>query len=245
MVRGFEDLSSHLTDIKDMVIDQNEWYEEMFYYGDSQANMSGYGDTNEDMPTDSDVSDSRIETGFLAGLRNGNLRQRKSSFRQMDQSPHSSFHDQSKDTIPGRKEIKCSGFSRMKTLLVEANQGPSLRKLSNSIEFPASGSLNDLDPPPKSIGEKLKTYNQEPKLRLGGPSMKRESPDWDDMNGEYGPVSDLIKSFQISEDPMHISKDQEFSSSKGIFWSKPLGSRKFMTPEGEGMYPIDEHEDEQ
>jgi hypothetical protein len=133
----------------------------------------------------------------------------------------------------------------MKTLLVEANQGPSVKKLSNSIEFPASGSLTDLDPPPQSVGGELKTFSQEFKLKLRSPSMKPKIADFDIMKGEYAPVSDLIKSFQISEEPRNISTDQEVSSSKRIFGSKPFGSRKFMTPEGEEMYPIDEHEDEQ
>jgi hypothetical protein len=71
MVRGFEDLSSHLTDIKDMVIDQNEWYEEMFYYENSCGNLSEVLDTNDDMPTDSDSSYNRKWTGLRAGLKKG------------------------------------------------------------------------------------------------------------------------------------------------------------------------------
>ena len=52
----------HLTDIKDMVIDQNEWYEEMFYDG-SDASGSDVFDMNDDLPTQSDVVGARKGEG--------------------------------------------------------------------------------------------------------------------------------------------------------------------------------------
>ena len=45
MEKGLNNIVGHLTDIKDMVIDQNEWYEEMFYEGreDSDPSSISYG----------------------------------------------------------------------------------------------------------------------------------------------------------------------------------------------------------
>ena len=69
MERGFDAMAGHLTDIKDMVVDQNEWYEEIFYDGVSPSNPSGVFDINDDLPTFSDTQGSKIGTELGAGVR--------------------------------------------------------------------------------------------------------------------------------------------------------------------------------
>jgi hypothetical protein len=70
MERGFDTMAGHLTDIKDMVIDQNEWYEEMFYDGDNCSNPSEYFDTNQVLHTNSDVSYKNNGTSSGVGSNN-------------------------------------------------------------------------------------------------------------------------------------------------------------------------------
>jgi hypothetical protein len=82
MVRGFDNLAGHLTDLKDMVIDQNEWYEEMFYDGSSCSNPSDCYDINDTVPTDSDGCDHR--KGIRSYTRMRSAVRRKDNLRQFD-----------------------------------------------------------------------------------------------------------------------------------------------------------------
>ena len=77
MVKGFDGIAGHLTDIKDMVIDQNEWYEEMFYDGGSCSNPSDVFDINDEMPTVSDDSNPRKGCLSGAGVRKRRAEQKK------------------------------------------------------------------------------------------------------------------------------------------------------------------------
>ena len=69
MVRGFDGLSEHLTDLKDMVIDQNYWYEEIFYAGGSCSNPSDVFDINDEVQTESDACDPPKVLGLGARMR--------------------------------------------------------------------------------------------------------------------------------------------------------------------------------
>jgi hypothetical protein len=79
MVRGFDNLAGHLTDLKDMVIDQNEWYEEMFYDGSSYGNPSDCYDINDTVPEESETGGHK--KGIGAGARMRRAYQRKENLR--------------------------------------------------------------------------------------------------------------------------------------------------------------------
>jgi hypothetical protein len=135
MERGFDNLAGHLTDIKDMVIDQNEWYEEMFYDGVSVGNDSGVWDINDDLPSVSDASDRKKGKGFGVSKKKADLR--KSNIKQFDLT---------KDQILGAGSIKRRGPSVTKTLVVKANQSPSSMKSKPITQVSGSGLPKDLSP---------------------------------------------------------------------------------------------------
>jgi hypothetical protein len=130
MERGFDTLAGHLTDIKDMVIDQNEWYEEMFYDVDSCSNLSGNHNINDDLPTVSDPDDHKKRTGLAAGAKKKSAYQRKANLRQFDHN---------RELISSAKGINQRGPCRMKSLMGKANQSPPKRKPRNSMMLPGSG----------------------------------------------------------------------------------------------------------
>jgi hypothetical protein len=80
-------------------------------------------------------------------------------------------------------------------------------------------------------------------LKFRRPSTRKKSPKLSVMVGENSPVSDLIKSFQDYDKPMHISDDAKLSPIKKRT-ERRNDSSKYMTPEGEEMQAIDEHAEE-
>jgi hypothetical protein len=137
MERGFDNLAGHLTDIKDMVIDQNEWYEEMFYDEGSGSNPSGVFDINDEMPSNTDDSDRKRGKGYGVSKRKADIR--KSNIKHFDQT---------KDLILGAGSIKTRSPGKMKSVMPLANQSPQEFKSRTSIQVPGSGFPKDLSPPP-------------------------------------------------------------------------------------------------
>ncbi len=102
----------------------------------------------------------------------------------------------------------------MKNLVGFERQSPPERKSSNSAEIPNSGFTKEVDSPASFGDRKIQTCNQELDLKFKSLSSHKKNQNSNDMVGEYAPVSDLVKSFQISEDSRHISEDQKSSASK-------------------------------
>jgi hypothetical protein len=128
MERGFDTMAGHLTDIKDMVIDQNEWYEEMFYDGDSCSDLSDKYDTNDDLPTVSDPDDHKKGSGFPAGAKKKRSAQRKANLKEFDHT---------RELILSAKAINGRGPCKIKSLL--ANQSYPRSEPRSSITLPGSG----------------------------------------------------------------------------------------------------------
>jgi hypothetical protein len=200
MVQGFHNLDGHLTDIKDMVIDQNEWYEEMFYDGSSCSNPSDNYNINDDLSTISDGSGLKKKKGFGAVVRE----------RRADQSKlHSRQSDKTRDATLQAGPIYGRGSLSMKNLVGAERQSPPEMKSRNSAETPNSGFTKEVDSPASFGDRKIQTCKQELDLKFKSLSSHKKNQNLNVMVGEYAPVSDLVKSFQISEDSRHISEDQK------------------------------------
>jgi hypothetical protein len=128
MERGFDAMAGHLTDIKEMVIDQNEWYEEMFYDEDSSSDLSNKYDTNDDLPTVSDPDDHKKGSGLPAGARKKRSAKRKANLKQFDHT---------RELILSAKAINGRGPCKIKSLL--ADQSPPRSETRSSIMLPGSG----------------------------------------------------------------------------------------------------------
>ena len=152
--------------------------------------------------------------------------------------------DQTKDLVLGAEAIHARGYPRTQTLDGKSNHTPLAGKARNSMDVPGSALPKDLDSQAKSIGDKSKTCNRRLQMRFKRPSTKLKILSSNVMAGKFAPVSDLVKSFQVSEDSSNIMEDQKPIPTKRPTGSKLMPSRKFMTPEGKGMQPIHEHEDE-
>ena len=125
------------------------------------------------------------------------------------------------------------------------DQSPVERKPRNSLELPGTGLPNIHDSPAQSMGRKSKACSRKLQLKFRHQSMHQKTPRANDMVGKYAPVSDLVQSFQISEEPRHIIRqDQKINPSKSPSQTKLIDNKRFMTPDGEGMDAIHEHEDE-
>jgi hypothetical protein len=232
MDRGFDNLSGHLTDLKDMVIDQNEWYEEMFY--DGSSNASDCYDINDTVPTESDASDH--PKGMKAGDRMKKAHQRKENLRQFVLN---------KESILGAEGIQGRRFHRTGTKDSDTKKRNSARKPRTSVEMlGSSNDMGSLDCPVEPLGGKSKFCGGNLHLKIQRSSTHKESPKLNVVVGEYAPVSDLIKSFQNYDNSMNISDDPKISRLKRRY-GRTIDPRKFMTPEGEEMQAIDEHEEDQ
>ena len=74
--------------------------------------------------------------------------------------------------------------------------------------------------------------------------MQRKTLNSKGMVGEYAPVANLVQSFQISDDPRHISEDQKVSVSIRPSEFKRMECKKYLSVEDSKMDAIDEQEDE-
>jgi hypothetical protein len=95
------------------------------------------------------------------------------------------------------------------TLESKVGQSPIERKPRTSLELPGSGLPNIHDSPVEPMGRKSKTLTRKLELRFRPPSIHRKTLKANVMVGEYSPVSDLVKSFQISEEPKHIIRQDQ------------------------------------
>jgi hypothetical protein len=127
MERGFDTMAGHLTDIKDMVIDQNEWYEEMFYNGDSCSDLSDKYNINDHLPSVSDPDDHKKGSGLPAGARKKRSAQRKANLKQFDRT---------RELISSAIMINGRGPCKIKSLL--ANQSYPRSKPGSSMMLPGS-----------------------------------------------------------------------------------------------------------
>ena len=117
-------MAGYLTDIKDMVIDQNEWYEEMFYPEDSCGSHSDVFDINDDLPTVSDAMDPKKGTELGPGVKKMRADQRKFNLKKLDQG---------RELLLGARGINTTGFSRTKTMLGKGNKSPPAKRPRNSM----------------------------------------------------------------------------------------------------------------